>query len=229
MIGFQTGPGSGGREGLKPRSRWFSVAKWQALAVQQVATRARARARLVVGLGAARRTLERPGQDVSPRACGCGRATPSLCDAPGVLGRELDADVTTGQLEPARPGRAACTGRRPLTASSVAALAKVTGTASSRSRRSSSARSSGSERASRRRMRSALERRIVRISLRRERVGVSRGARGRGGEPAGGARASSATSSVRARSSRGSRGARISSGGRRRASGRRSLRCSHAR
>ena len=37
MIGFQTGPGAGGREGLRPRSRWFSVAKWHALAVKQVA------------------------------------------------------------------------------------------------------------------------------------------------------------------------------------------------
>ena len=37
MIGFQTGKGAGGREGLKPRSRWFDVAKWQALAAKQVA------------------------------------------------------------------------------------------------------------------------------------------------------------------------------------------------
>ena len=37
MIGFQTGPGAGGREGLKPRSRWFDVTKWQALAAREVA------------------------------------------------------------------------------------------------------------------------------------------------------------------------------------------------
>src|ERR671918_617622 len=37
MIGFQTGKGVGGREGLKPRSRWFDVAKWQAFAADQVA------------------------------------------------------------------------------------------------------------------------------------------------------------------------------------------------
>ena len=37
MIGFQTGAGAGGREGLRPRSRWFSVAKWHTLAVKQVA------------------------------------------------------------------------------------------------------------------------------------------------------------------------------------------------
>ena len=37
MIGFQTGRGVGGREGLKPRSRWFDVVKWQAFAAHEIA------------------------------------------------------------------------------------------------------------------------------------------------------------------------------------------------
>ncbi len=36
MLAFQTRPGSGGREGLKPASAWFEVAKLQALAAKQV-------------------------------------------------------------------------------------------------------------------------------------------------------------------------------------------------
>src|SRR5581483_8025215 len=37
MLGFQSGPGTGGREGLKPSSAWFDVVKWQALAAKEVA------------------------------------------------------------------------------------------------------------------------------------------------------------------------------------------------
>ena len=37
MLAFQTRPGTGGREGLKPASAWFEVAKLQALAAKQVA------------------------------------------------------------------------------------------------------------------------------------------------------------------------------------------------
>ena len=60
-----------------------------------------------------------------PPASGCGRAIPGLCDAPGVLGRELDADRRTGQLD--LPAGTRCMyGSSALTASSVAALAKVT-------------------------------------------------------------------------------------------------------
>src|SRR4029079_2240855 len=49
----------------------------------------------------------------------------SLCDAPEILGKELDTDVRTGQLN--LPAGTRCTyGTTPLTASSVASLAKVT-------------------------------------------------------------------------------------------------------
>jgi hypothetical protein len=36
MLGFHTTPGTGGREGLKPREKWFEVGKLQALAARQV-------------------------------------------------------------------------------------------------------------------------------------------------------------------------------------------------
>ena len=49
----------------------------------------------------------------------------SLCDAPTILGRELDADTKTGQLD--LPSGTRCMyGSTPLRAASVAALAKVT-------------------------------------------------------------------------------------------------------
>jgi hypothetical protein len=39
MVSFATTKGFGGRSGLEPVSAWYRVAKWQALAAQQVAAR----------------------------------------------------------------------------------------------------------------------------------------------------------------------------------------------
>jgi hypothetical protein len=125
MIGFQTGPGTGGREGLAPRSRWFSVAKWQALAVRQVARELRLAH--LWSWGWAQRDARSNDPDKTFAACVWlwSRDT-SLCDAPGMLGRELDADRRAGQLD--LPAGTRCMyGSSALTASSVAALAKLTG------------------------------------------------------------------------------------------------------
>jgi hypothetical protein len=125
MIGFQTGPGTGGREGLAPRSRWFSVAKWQALAVRQVARELRLAH--LWSWGWAQRNERSNDPDKTYAACVWlwSRDT-SLCDAPAILGRELDVDRRAGQLD--LPAGTRCTyGSSALTASSVAALAKLTG------------------------------------------------------------------------------------------------------
>jgi hypothetical protein len=124
MIGFQTGAGAGGREGLQPRSRWFSVAKWQALAVRQVARELRLSH--VWSWGWAQRNERSNDPDKTFAACVWLWARDvSLCDAPAVLGDELDADMRTGQLN--LPGGTRCVyGTTPITASGVAALAKVT-------------------------------------------------------------------------------------------------------
>ena len=124
MIGFQTGPGTGGREGLHPRSRWFSVAKWHTLAVKQVARELRLAH--VWSWGWAQRDERSNDPDKTYAACVWLWARDAgLCDAPTLLGRELDADTKTGQLN--LPAGARCVyGSTPLTAASVAALAKVT-------------------------------------------------------------------------------------------------------
>jgi hypothetical protein len=125
MIGFQTGAGTGGREGLQPRSRWFDVAKWQALAVRQVARELKLAH--VWSWGWAQRDARSNDPDKTFAACvWLWSRDSSLCDAPGILGGEFDADVKTGQLN--LPAGARCLyGATPLTAASVAALAKVTG------------------------------------------------------------------------------------------------------
>ena len=124
MVGFQTGPGAGGREGLRPRSRWFEVAKWQALAVRQVARELKIAH--IWSWGWAQRDARSNDPDKTFAACvWLWSRDASLCDAPGTLGREFDTDVKTGQLN--LPAGTRCVyGSTPLTASSVAALAKVT-------------------------------------------------------------------------------------------------------
>jgi len=124
MVGFQTGAGTGGREGLRPRSRWFSVAKWQALAVRQVARELKLAH--VWSWGWAQRDARSNDPDKTYAACVWLWARDArLCDAPEILGKELDTDVRTGQLN--LPAGTRCTyGTTPLTASSVASLARVT-------------------------------------------------------------------------------------------------------
>jgi hypothetical protein len=125
MIGFQTGAGAGGREGLRPRSRWFSVAKWHALAVKQVARELDLAH--VWSWGWAQRNERSNDPDKTYAACVWLWARDSaLCDAPEALGDELDPDTKTGQL--VLPAGVRCVyGETPLTAAAVASLARVTG------------------------------------------------------------------------------------------------------
>jgi len=125
MIGFQTNPGSGGREGLKPRSRWFDVTKWSALAAGQVARELKLAH--VWSWGWAQRDAASGDPDKAFAACVWLWARDAqLCDAPGILGEELDPDVETGQLRLPRGTR--CTyGDTAISATDVAALARLTG------------------------------------------------------------------------------------------------------
>jgi hypothetical protein len=125
MIGFQTGQGVGGREGLKPRSRWFAVAKWQALAAKQVARELRFAH--VWSWGWAQRNARSNDPDKTYAACvWLWARDPALCDAPRILGKELDADRRAGQIDLPAGVRCVYDGA-PLKASAVASLAKVTG------------------------------------------------------------------------------------------------------
>ena len=125
MVGFQTGPGAGGREGLEPRSRWFDVAKWQGLAADQVSRELRLSH--VWSWGWAQRNERSNDPDKTFAACvWLWARDASLCDAPEILGKELDSDRRTGQIDLAAGVRCVYEGQ-PLTASAVAALAKLTG------------------------------------------------------------------------------------------------------
>ena len=125
MIGFQTGAGAGGREGLQPRSRWFDVAKWQAFAAEQVSRELRLSH--VWSWGWAQRNERSNDPDKTFAACvWLWARDPGLCEAPAILGEELDSDRRAGQIDLPAGVRCVYDGH-PLTASAVAALAKVTG------------------------------------------------------------------------------------------------------
>jgi hypothetical protein len=124
MIGFQTGTGVGGREGLRPRSRWFEVAKLQAFAAATVAKELKLAH--VWSWGWAMRDDRSRDPDKTYAACvWLWARSPSLCDAPALLGNELDTDRTAGQIN--LPAGVRCTYKgTPLRSSDVAALARTT-------------------------------------------------------------------------------------------------------
>ena len=125
VLGFQTGLGAGGREGLKPRSRWFEVVKWQAFAAREVSRELRLSH--IWSWGWAQRNARSNDPDKTDAACvWLWARDPALCDAPTLLGSELRVDRTAGQIILPRHARCLYDGR-PVTASAVSAVSKVTG------------------------------------------------------------------------------------------------------
>jgi hypothetical protein len=124
MLGFQTTPRNGGREGLQPASAWFDVTKWQALSAKEVARE--------LGLGSiwswgweaysdAERDPDKPGA-----ACvWLWTRNKKLCNGPHAAGSGFDASLTEGQINFARGIKCKLDGRT-ITTSELARLAHVT-------------------------------------------------------------------------------------------------------
>jgi hypothetical protein len=97
MLGFQTTPGSGGREQLRPASKWFELTKLQALAARTVARELGLAT--VWSWGWATWTAGESDPDKPTNACVYLWARdPKLCDAPRKAGLALNTDLTEGQL-----------------------------------------------------------------------------------------------------------------------------------
>jgi hypothetical protein len=126
MVSFATTKGAGGRNGLEPASAWFQVAKWQALAAKTVA--ADTGAGSVFSWGWAEWNAAENDPDKAHAACvWLWARSPSLCDAPRMLGPAFDASLTEGQI--ALPAGTLCSlpGGGPITAGAVRALQVLTG------------------------------------------------------------------------------------------------------
>ena len=124
VLGFQTGRGSGGREGLQPRSAWFEYIKWNVLAARQVARE--------LGIS----TIWSWGwpsyngsDDPDKPGAACVYLwvrNPSFCNGPAAAGPGFNKSLTEGQLILPR-GRQCTIGRRAIPATSIATLARMTG------------------------------------------------------------------------------------------------------
>jgi len=123
MLAFQTRPGSGGREGLKPASAWFEVAKLQALAAKQVARELSIAHIWSWGWG----VFNEAGKDPDKAGAACAwlwARNPSLCDAPGSI-EGFDDDLLAAQIDLA-PGVRCALGERTITTNQIGELTRLT-------------------------------------------------------------------------------------------------------
>jgi hypothetical protein len=124
MLGFQTTPGSGGREHLEPASKWYEVTKLQALAARTVARELGLAT--VWSWGWATWTAAESDPDKETNACVyLWTRDPKLCDAPRVAGPALNTDMTTGQLIFPRGSRCTVYGH-PVSWDVAASISRVT-------------------------------------------------------------------------------------------------------
>jgi hypothetical protein len=125
MLGFQSGPGTGGREGLQPSSAWLEVDKLQTLAAKQVANDLGIATVWSWGWG----TFSQAGADADKAAAACvylWARDQSLCDGEGTAGDGFDASLTEGQID--LPAGIHCTvGKSLIPTIDIAKLAAVTG------------------------------------------------------------------------------------------------------
>jgi hypothetical protein len=124
MLGFQTEPGTGGREGLE-RSAWLQTVKWQGLAARQVAQDTGAATIWSWGWG----TWGTRGVDPDKPAAACvylWTRSPDLCDGPAAAGAGFDTSRNAGLIR--LPRGVDCTvGTSQIVESQLPALERLTG------------------------------------------------------------------------------------------------------
>ena len=126
MVSFATTKGFGGRNGLEPDSAWYDVAKWQALAAQQVAAETGIASVWTWGW-AQWSTAETDPAKAYALCAWLWTRSPALCDAPKAIGKAFVASRKEGQLS-LIPGNLEClVGTRGLPEAQIAALQRVTG------------------------------------------------------------------------------------------------------
>ena len=133
FLGFQTTPGNGGREGLKPARAWFETVKLQVLAVRQVAKELHFNG--IWSWGWQEYKTEPAEQDPDKQAAACvylWTRDPKLCDAPKVAGKGFDRSRTEGQLDLPASVRCRINGAGSVRWNALKPLAALTGDAEAR-------------------------------------------------------------------------------------------------
>ena len=124
-LQFQSAPGTGGREGLQPRSKWLEIVKLEALAARQVTNELKTHSIWSWGWA----TFSQAGIDKDKGEAVCVYLwvrDQSLCSGPGAAGPQFDASLTVGQLN--LPAGVVCTlPAGVIRESAVAPLARAIG------------------------------------------------------------------------------------------------------
>jgi hypothetical protein len=97
MLGFHSRPGTGGREGLRPREAWLEFVKLNALAARQVAADEGIGSIWSWGWG----TFDAASADPDKAAAACvylWARDVTLCDGPGAAGPAFDSSTISGQI-----------------------------------------------------------------------------------------------------------------------------------
>jgi hypothetical protein len=126
MLGFQTTPGSGGRERASTQS-WLEVTKLQTLAARQVAGELNLRSVWSWGWG----VWSKGEDDPDKPAAACvylWTRDPRLCDGPAAAGQTFNTSRVEGQLVFPSGTRCTLAGKR-VQSAAIAGLAPVTGDA----------------------------------------------------------------------------------------------------
>lgn len=127
VVGFHSGPGKGGREGLQPSSAWFEIVKQEALAAKQVGSELGFSAVISWGWGTFLWAPEGADPDKAAAACVYLWARdPSLCDGPSVAGPGFDSSLTVGQIL-LDEGVQCVVGEEPITTATVTELESALG------------------------------------------------------------------------------------------------------
>ena len=124
MLGFQTTPGSGGRE-RAPRNSWLQVTKLQALAAKQVASEVGLRSVWSWGWAAWSDGERDPDKPVAACVWLWAR-NPSLCNGPGAAGSGFNKSLTQGQLTLPAGTRCTLYGKA-ITEGAISSLKPLTG------------------------------------------------------------------------------------------------------
>lgn len=125
VLGFQSGPGAGGREGLEPSSAWLEFAKLYTLAAKRVAAEFRIATVWSWGWG----TFNVTGADPDKQATACvylWTRDPSLCEGPAAAGSGFEDSLTEGQLDALGKGVQCSLDGRSMLQTDLSRMAAVT-------------------------------------------------------------------------------------------------------
>lgn len=125
VLGFQSGPGKGGREGLQPTSRWLRFVKLATLAAKQVAGELGLGTVISWGWG----TFDSAGADPDKPKAACvylWARDQALCDGPAAAGPDFNASLEEGQIL-LPPGVRCALGRDTIPQGAVSRVAALTG------------------------------------------------------------------------------------------------------